>query len=130
MLCRAWGGSNESDRRLYAHVSVHPAWDPRQGGSFKQFVADVGERPPGSTLDRYPDCEGDYVPGNVRWAPPLDQQNNKRNNRRISFNDRTMTIAEWSRETGIRPFTISDRLGRGWSVEDALTKPPRRMAPQ
>lgn len=129
MLNRVRGKSNKSDRRLYAHVSVHPGWDPQQGGSFEQFLADVGERLPDTTLDRYPEREGDYVPGNVRWALPLQQQNNKRNNHRLSFNDRTMTVTEWSRETGIATSTILNRLKRGWSAEDAVTKPPRGKAP-
>jgi len=127
MRSRVRGTSNESDRVLYANVSVHPSWDPRQGGSFEQFLADLGERPAGTTLDRI-DVNGNYEPGNVRWATAVEQQNNKRNNRRITFNGCTMTLAQWSREVGIKMCTISDRLERGWSVEDALTKPPRQMA--
>lgn len=46
--------------------------------SFQAFVADVGERPTGMTLDRYPNPAGDYEPGNVRWATPLQQRHNRR----------------------------------------------------
>ena len=49
--------------------------------SFENFLADMGDRPPGTTLDRYPDQDGDYEPSNCRWATKTEQQNNLRSNR-------------------------------------------------
>jgi len=46
---------------------------------FVNFLADMGERPEGTTLDRFPDKDGNYEPGNCRWADAKAQSNNRRN---------------------------------------------------
>ena len=45
---------------------------------FRNFLADMGERPEGKTLDRYPNNDGNYEPSNCRWATPAEQEQNKR----------------------------------------------------
>jgi hypothetical protein len=57
-------------------IKVCERWLGKDG--FKNFIADVGDRPEGKTLDRYSDNNGDYEPGNVRWATPKEQRANSR----------------------------------------------------
>ena len=69
-------GNPNSDRYPYygaLGVTVHPPWRV----SFVAFLADMGPRPKGMTLDRI-DPAGDYTPANTRWATKVVQANNKR----------------------------------------------------
>lgn len=93
--------------------------------SFELFFLDMGSRPHAkSQLDRI-DNNGDYRPGNCRWASTHDQNRNKRTNRIIEFSGKTMCVADWAVELGLRPTLINQRLSRGWSEHRALSKSPR-----
>jgi len=73
------------------------------------------------TLDRK-DVNGNYEPSNCRWITNKEQQHNKRTNRLITWNGETHTLKQWSEITGIHPKTISKRIDRGWTIEEALSK--------
>src|ERR1700682_2508965 len=88
--------------------------------SFENFIVDMGSRPTLThTLDRR-DSDGNYEPLNCRWATPQEQGNNVRRNRRLTFDNQTLTVAEWAEKIGINSSTLLKRLTLyGWSVEKA-----------
>lgn len=90
--------------------------------SFNNFLADMGERPEGTTLDRI-DKDGNYEPGNVRWATARDQSNNRSTNRLLIVGGEALTIAQWARRVGTGQTTIRERLQHGWPPERAVLTP-------
>jgi hypothetical protein len=83
---------------------------------FDAFVADLGPRPPGMTLERI-DNDGPYSPDNCRWATRKEQSNNRFCNVRITHDGVTLTVAQWSERTGIHRNTIFGRHELGWSSD-------------
>lgn len=96
----------------------------RWRGSFEAFFADMGPRPANTTVERI-DNNGPYGPENCRWGTRREQARNTRQNRHLSLNGLTMTLAEWGETIGINPDTITERLRMGWPIQRALTVPVR-----
>lgn len=90
---------------------------------FENFLADMGERPAGKTLDRI-DNHGNYEPGNCRWATASEQCRNTRRNNNLTLNGVTRCATEWAELTGLPVSTIKVRKRHGWPDVDALTAPP------
>jgi hypothetical protein len=92
---------------------------------FENFLADMGPRPKGRTIDRR-DVNGDYEPGNCRWATPLEQGQNTSSVVLSSANGKTQCLEAWARELGVSTAAIRYRLKRGMSHEDVINMPYRK----
>lgn len=89
---------------------------------FENFLADMGERPSGTTLDRI-DCNGDYEPINCRWATRSEQARNRRETVLIHAFGESLPIWEWAKRVRIHANLIRLRIReRGWDPERALTQ--------
>jgi len=75
---------------------------------FSNFLADMGERPAGMTLDRK-DNDEDYSPNNCRWATWVEQNNNRTVNRLLTINGETKTVAQWVPLLGMKYTTLYKR---------------------
>lgn len=87
--------------------------------TFDKFLADMGERESGKTLDRI-DSNGNYEKSNCRWFDMKEQANNRTNNHHLTHNGETHTVSQWAEKLNISDGTIRARLFRGFSTEDAL----------
>ena len=117
MLARCY---NENDIGYHNYggrgITVCGRWKE----DYDTFFADMGECPEGLTLERT-DTNGNYEPGNCRWATYTEQGRNRRNNTRISFKGHNLTLSEWAEKLEISPETLLDRL-RKMPIEKAMTK--------
>ncbi len=77
----------------------------------------------GLTLERI-NNNGNYEPYNCRWITRLEQANNQRSNRIISYKGITKTLAQWARKTKLKSDLIRYRLDiLHWSIEKTFNTP-------
>lgn len=100
-------------------ITVCPEWN-ESFESFRDWALANGYQED-LTIDRK-DTNGPYSPENCRWATQKEQQNNRSNNHTITHDGKTLTLTQWAELTGLHRTTISRRLSRGLTVEEALKK--------
>ena len=108
-----WGGRG---------ISICQRWD-----DFSTFLADMGPRPRGMTLDRS-DNNGNYEPDNCHWASRQEQSNNRRFCIYVDMDGERVTLKEACRRKTLPYNAVQLRITRrGWSVERALEFPIRKL---
>ncbi len=86
---------------------------------YHAFAADMGERPPGYTLERIDNSLG-YSPENCRWATRKEQQRNRRAAKYVTIDGVEYRAIELADMAGVKTDTIIARAERGLSYEDVI----------
>jgi len=120
MIQRTQGkGGHES--YVLRNISVCKEWFV-----FENFVADMGLRPKGKTLDRINNSQG-YSKENCRWATSLQQSNNRHNTIFVVVNDEKLSLSEACKKYNIGISCARHRLNRGMSHQETFTQPNMNM---
>lgn len=131
----AWAGAigrcsnpNDDSYEYYGArgIRVCDRWRSGENGKsgYQLFLEDMGRKPSRKhSLDRI-NNDGNYEPGNCRWATVETQMQNRRNRRMVIFRGKKFNVSVAARLAGLDKDLVLQRLDRGWSDEYALTTPP------
>lgn len=102
-------------------IAVCDRWQGESG--VLNFFEDMGSKPTKAhTLERK-DNDASYSPDNCLWATKKEQANNRSTTRLITIDGKTKSQSQWDSEKGPSVNIVGDRIRRGWSAEDAVSKP-------
>jgi hypothetical protein len=95
----------------------------KQWIKFENFLKDMGKKSKGKQLDRIDNNKG-YYKKNCRWINHKENNRNKRNNRLITYNNKTQCCSAWEEEYNLSDGSLQRRIDKlGWSIEKALLTP-------
>ena len=112
--------ANNASYKYYGAVGISydSKWD-----SYDNFLADMGERPDGCTLDRI-DNNQNYQKDNCKWSSHPEQMRNRKWCLKVTHDGVTKTSAEWSKDLGLTKGAVWNRIKLyDWSLEKAVTTP-------
>lgn len=112
--CSPDGGEKELRNYFNKGIRVCERWE-----AFECFLADMGEVPPGMSIERRNGSRG-YSKSNCVWATSREQGNNTTRNSIVHHAGKSQTVAMWAREIGINQNTLLYRLLRGMPTARAL----------
>jgi len=98
-------------------IAVCEKWN----ASFHAFVEDMGERPPGYSIERI-DVNGDYEPSNCKWIPRNHQSRNTRRSRIFEFNGVPYALWDLTKASGLKPDTVKERIERGLALDEVIDR--------
>jgi hypothetical protein len=99
-------------------VTMHPPW-VEDYALFREYM---GKRPAGATVDRI-DNNGNYEPGNVRWATRKEQANNRVTNVVLEWEGQTMTLKQWAEHRGQKYGLLASRWKNGLRGAELFAAP-------
>lgn len=117
-------------------IKVCSRWENGDGirTGFQCFLSDIGQKPsPKHSVDRI-NNDGDYEPSNCKWSTNKRQANNRRSNRKLTYQGESMSMMDLADKYRMSYFVLRNRISRGWPVDKAITMPlgtgylPKRTA--
>jgi hypothetical protein len=126
-LCSMLQRCNNPSSQAYKYyggkgVKICDEWNGLD--KYLTFLSYMGRRPSRAhSIDRWPNREGNYEPGNVRWATPSEQTRNTSRNVMVVFQGRRMCLTDAAKQKGVKPQTLQTRIASGLSPQQAVDKP-------
>lgn len=118
MMSRCYDEENSNYKNYGGRgISVCERWK-----TMELFISDNSPRPEGMSIDRI-NVNGNYEPGNVRWATDEMQNRNRRDSMNVMFDGQEMPATHASIRLGGSTALISSRLKKGWTLEEAISAP-------
>lgn len=108
----------DTGKKGYEGISYDPRW-----ANFMEFLADMGERPPGTTIDRI-DNDGWYIKENCRWVTPLQQTRNRRKTIYAEFRGAMIPLSDIAAFYNVSYSAILHRFRRGRALDGSENRKP------